>query len=122
MQSTGGCACGCATVCTTRVAVHRSCSRVACVLRDDLEAKVNSLQAQLRTKETELEALNEECDELNNELTEVKRDKAGMEVQLHQLEAQKNDEDVMAGPKIKKLKAQIAELQDELDAQGKYVC
>eukprot|EP00038_Savillea_parva_P006148 m.161964 g.161964 ORF g.161964 m.161964 type:complete len:1355 (+) comp12131_c0_seq1:60-4124(+) len=85
---------------------------------DDLEARVNSLQAQLRTRETELDELNEECDTINDSLAKIEREKAALEVRLHQLEAQKMDEDAMSGPKVKKLKAQLAELQDELESQG----
>eukprot|EP00035_Acanthoeca_spectabilis_P020591 m.433685 g.433685 ORF g.433685 m.433685 type:complete len:1351 (-) comp17608_c0_seq1:6494-10546(-) len=85
---------------------------------DDLEARVNTLQSQLRAREAELEEINEECDRVSDSLAKAEKDKSALEVRLHQLEAQKLDEDAMSGPKVKKLQAQLAELQDELEAQG----
>mmetsp|Transcript_276 Transcript_276/g.707 ORF Transcript_276/g.707 Transcript_276/m.707 type:complete len:1312 (-) Transcript_276:141-4076(-) len=83
--------------------------------KDELEAKVNQLQSQLRTRETELEDLNSECDDINDELATVQKDKAALEVRLHQLEAQKLDENAMSGPRVERLKAQLKELEDDLD-------
>lgn len=86
--------------------------------KDDLEAKVNELQSELRAKQTSLDTLNEECDELNTDLTQVEKEKAALEVKFHQLESSRADEELMNGPKIKKLQNQIEELHEEMDAQA----
>ena len=78
--------------------------------RDDLEAKVNELQAKLRSQQTTLDSVNEECDEINSDLQRVSKEKAALEVKMHQLEAQKSDEELNSGPKIKKLNNQVCTL------------
>eukprot|EP00039_Didymoeca_costata_P018541 m.333902 g.333902 ORF g.333902 m.333902 type:complete len:1372 (+) comp17243_c0_seq1:84-4199(+) len=85
---------------------------------DDLEAKVKSLQAELRLKETSLAEVNEECDDLTDQLSVLKREKDALQMALQKLEAQQLDIDTVSGPKVKKLNAQIAELQDDLDSQA----
>jgi len=86
--------------------------------RDDLEAKVNQLQAQLRAKDLELVDCTEECDELNVDLASVTKEKEALSIKLHQLELQRDEEELLNGPRIKKLQAQITGLQDELDTQA----
>lgn len=85
---------------------------------DDLEAKVNNLQEQLRTKNLELDEANEELDEKTSELMIVGREKDALEVKMHQLAAQKEDEDAASAPKIRKLTQQLAELTEDADAQS----
>eukprot|EP00040_Diaphanoeca_grandis_P003989 m.26625 g.26625 ORF g.26625 m.26625 type:complete len:1353 (+) comp15482_c0_seq1:117-4175(+) len=86
--------------------------------RDDLEAKVNALQSQLRSLEENLAERTEECDELSVDLQTATKEKDALGMKLHQLELQKDEEELLNGPRIKKLQSQITELQDELDNQA----